>query len=107
MGKHRVERTYVSVVFLGFRCILGDLYVDEKNPGEGAKWTCRKEIVGVNISEQARAGKINPYDLRQGRGECTWAGGREEWPRCWEEGGWHGGRCGSSISNGLCLLSEK
>lgn len=67
---------FVSVVFLGFSCILGDLavdlYVDEKNPGEGAKWTCRKEIVGVSISEQARAGKINPDDLRQDRGGCTW-----------------------------------
>lgn len=58
---------FVSVVFLGISCIIGDLadlYVDEKNPGEGAKWACRKEIVGVNISEQARTGKINPDDLR-------------------------------------------
>lgn len=81
MGKQRVERTFLSVVFLGLSCTLGDLpdlYVDEKNPGEGAKWTWRNEIVGINISEQARAGKVNPDDLRQDHGERAGAGGGEE-----------------------------
>lgn len=72
--------------------------VDEKHAGEEAQWTWRNEIVGVNISEQARAGKRNPADLRQDCGERAWAGGREERLRCWKEGGQHDGSCGSSVS---------